>query len=239
MRYVGRSVAVAVAVITGRTMGRKFLAPRRLCKLPDRCERSAARRGSGRILRKNASRRRRARIVVSPKNKFAWRFAGTDVLCRRDRTAGALFHRDSRTIHSSAKSGVRKLIGKTAQIRVICCRKAAAVLDVEKNNRTRGKSFCFGGRRRAAGVHRPQFFRSRFRFQFVRVTSAIQNNKSEVLRAKKFALAGPSVFVCFVARRRRKPETRISKIVSEHFHSRVARILIAIEAKIASRRSRR
>src|SRR6266478_6486993 len=112
--------------------GRLFF-PRGTDELPDLCVGDAAFRGGRRILRHNASGRRRTSIVIDPVDEVAAANVVANVVGSDDGSPTAFADGHARAIHASAITGPCQLVNPSAQINVIHGRQAATFFDIQKN----------------------------------------------------------------------------------------------------------
>ena len=100
VRRISRRIAISIGRITCRTLPRKFLRRGDCAYCQTAAEATPLCEGNGALRGKTASRRRRASIVVNPKNNFARPRVILDVLRCRDAHSVSFIHRNPRAIHS-------------------------------------------------------------------------------------------------------------------------------------------
>ena len=119
MRSITRSVAIAVGGIGGGTTSGELFATWRLRELPDGGVRQSAGGWRKRILRRRASRRGRAGIVVDPVDDAALTSVLADVIGSNDGDTAAFVDGHARTIYASAITCAFQLIDPGAEVRVV------------------------------------------------------------------------------------------------------------------------
>src|SRR5208337_411605 len=134
-RVAGR-ITIAIGCVVGRTARSEFLAPRRLCILPDGCRGKAAGGWRRRSLRKRAAGRRRARVVINPEDHRARANVRPNVLCGSDFSTVTFIHGHRGAVHARTKTGNLQRIPPGTYIFVIIVGKSATFFDVEKDDRS-------------------------------------------------------------------------------------------------------
>src|ERR1700682_3661618 len=95
----------------------------------------------------------------------------------------------------------------------------------------RPKTFLPCCRDRAAGIGNPFLSRCLVRDQFPAKRAAVEYEETKSLGTEKFVFTAPTIF--FFSRRRAQPIAGERKCFSQFDHGAVARIKVAVEAKVS------
>src|ERR1700722_2343531 len=111
---------------------------------------------------------------------------------------------------------------------------AAALFNIEKNNRLREKAFALCGHGGVARVEAALLCRYCFVFEFATERAAVKKQKTESLGTQEFALPQPGI--CLFSRRRAQPVAAESKSLSQYRKSGLTRKNVQVKAQIRTLR---
>src|SRR5690242_9043282 len=232
-RSVDSGIAISIFGVAP-AMPRGLLVAGRTDELPDLCVSDTAPGRRRRIVRRATAGRGRASIVVDPIDKLR----GLNLLANevgRDKSKPFAFvNRNSRAVDTSAKAEAVEFGSPGFQISEVSGGKAATLLDIEEDDRTGREPFPLRYRGCGLGIVGDALARVRLVAQLAGSRPCEKQNKTETFSTKKLALAHPGVRC--ILRRISKPVTGKGEIPPEQFHRVVARIVIAVKAKISTRR---
>ena len=192
VRRIKGGVAIAVFGVA-TAVARGLFITGRTDELPDLRVGEAALGRRWKFLRRDAARRRRARVVEDPINQFdRFDFLANEI-GRDQRKTFAFIDGNSRAIDARAKTGVGKRGGPVLEIGEIIAGQAATFFDIEKNYSARQESFLACGSDGGLRVGGDSLKRVRFVAEFAGSRAVEEREKSPSLRMEKFAFIGPGI----------------------------------------------
>src|SRR5882762_6795288 len=153
-----------------------------------------------------------------------------NVVCSRDGDTGFFLDRNAGAVDAGEKACSLEFLRPRAKIYVVSSGKAAAFIDVQKNNRINSEAFLFCRGCGSARILSPPFRCVSFIFELSDTASAIQNQETETMREKKFALPLPRVQL--FAGWRAEPVTREGKALAQSGKTGITGIDVAVKSEI-------
>ena len=228
-----RWIAVSIGVVVRRTTGRNLGPFRRLGKLPYVSEGNGGVSGTRRSFRKRAPRRRRTGIVRDPEYDFSCAGILTDVASSHNIFAAFFCSGNARTVNARPEAACRDSVYPAVDIRFLLCQHPSALLLIQEDDGSRGKSFPTRRGHSRLRIGLAKFARIRNRPQLIEQTAVEQHQESESGRLQYAPFAAP----CISARAGRcvQPIARVRKSLTKNLQVLVARIIIPVEAEVRGR----